>query len=125
MFLFDKHRTSRQPYASGGRIGGIRWKTFLNTYPAYCAESTAALDRDGNFYFGSHSGNFYSLSPEGEIRWTFSTELKIYGSPVVVGDRVFFAGGDGNLYALSIHDGSVVWVKNLKEGYDSNLKEKL
>lgn len=125
MFLFDKYRTSRQKHAAGSRIGGVRWKTCLNTYPAYCAESTAALDRDGNFYFGSHSGNFYSLSSQGEIRWTFSTKLKIYGSPVVIDDRVFFADGAGYVYALSVHDGSIIWVKNLKQGYDSDLKTKL
>jgi len=125
MFLFDKHRTSQQKHATGNQLGALKWKTYLNTYPAYCAESTAALDQEGNFYFGSHSGNFYSLSPEGVLRWTFSAKLKIYGSPVVVEDRVFFAGGDGILYALSIADGSIIWAKNLKHGYDANLKTKL
>ncbi len=125
MFLFDKYRTSQQKHTTGNRLGTLKWKTYLNTYPAYCAESTAALDCAGNLFFGSHSGNFYSLSPQGDVRWTFSTKLKIYGSPVVLDERVFFAGGDGYLYALSVHDGSIVWVKNLKQGFDGNFKTKL
>lgn len=125
MFLFDKYRTARQHHIAGNRAGAVRWKTYLNTYPPYCAESTAAVDLNGNLYFGSHSGNFYSLSPEGAIRWVFSTKLKIYGSPVVFDDRVCFVGGDGYVYALALEDGAIIWVRNLKDGFDCNLKTKL
>ena len=33
----------------------------------------------------------------------------IDGSPVVVGDRVFFGSSDRNLYAVNIDDGSQAW----------------
>jgi len=62
MFLFDKHKSSRQLFSSGSQIISVRWKRYLNSYPPYCAESTAAIDSDGNFYFGTHSGAFYSLN---------------------------------------------------------------
>lgn len=116
MFLFDKTRHGRQRYASGNLVTGVRWKTFLNTHPAYGAESTAAFDRVGNLYFGSHSGNFYSLSPDGRIRWAFSTKKKIYGSPIVGDDAIFFAGGDGYFYSLSL-EGHVRWIYDLCPGY--------
>jgi outer membrane protein assembly factor BamB len=28
---------------------------------------------------------------------------------VIVGERVFVGGGDGNIYGLSLHDGAEVW----------------
>ena len=65
MFLFDKFRSSRQKYSTGNKCE-LRWKTFLPANPPFCAESTAIVDSDGNFYFGSHSGVFYSLNKNGE-----------------------------------------------------------
>lgn len=116
MFLFDKTRHGRQRYASGNQVVGVRWKTFLNTHPVYGAESTAAFDEAGNLYFGSHSGNFYSLAPNGKIRWTFSTKKKIYGSPIFRDEAVFFAGGDGYFYSLSL-EGNIRWIYDLSAGY--------
>lgn len=83
------------------------------------------MDDDGNFYFGSHSGNFYSLSASGDIRWVFSTRTKIYGSPVLADGQVIFAGGDGFLYALSLPHGSIEWVCDLKKGYSGSRSQKL
>lgn len=116
MFLFDKTRHGRQRFGSGNRLGGVRWKTFLNTHPPFGAESTAVFDEGGNLYFGSHSGNIYSLDPDGKIRWTFTTRKKIYGSPLIVGERVVFAGGDGFLYCLGT-SGALEWVFDLSKGY--------
>lgn len=125
MFLFDQFRTSQQKYLSGNQLGEVKWKTFLNSNPAFGAESTAVIDNDGNFYFGSHSGIFYSLTKGGVIRWTFYTQKKIYGSPLIIKDKVFFGGGDGYFYALSCYDGTVIWMKDLKKGFSDNFKQKL
>ena len=38
----------------------------------------------------------------------FYNNKKIYSSPLIVNDRVIFAGGDGFLYALSILDGKLI-----------------
>ena len=41
--------------------------------------------------------------------WSFKTRARIESSPVVVGDRVFFGSGDGNLYAVSLNGGKALW----------------
>jgi len=125
MFLFDKFKTSQQPFYSGDGNISVRWKTYLKTFPHFAAESTAAIDTDGNFYFGSHSGNFYSLDINGTIRWSFSTEKKIYGSPFLHKDKVYFIGGDGIAYCLCQNNGEIHWTKDLKEGYYDNAQQKL
>lgn len=108
MFLFDKSRHGRQSFKSTDSQPKVKWKTDLRTNPPYGAESTAVIDEDGNLYFGSHSGNFYSLSKIGEIRWVFTTKEKIYSSPLLKNDSVIFAGGDGFLYCFSL-SGDIKW----------------
>lgn len=95
--------------------------------------STAAV-AGGVVYFGSYDGNFYAVdAASGAVKWKFATagERKfaakgLHGSkpraqiipdawdvwqssPVVVGGRVFFGSGDGNLYALDAADGELAW----------------
>lgn len=119
MFLFDKYRSSRQSYNTGNKVS-LRWKTFLNTKIPYGAESTADIDEEGNLYFGSHSGNFYSLSPDGKIRWTFSARKKIYNSPILFDNSVCFADGEGTLFCLSQDNGEIKWKFDLTSGYKEN-----
>ena len=124
MFLFDIFRSSRQKQNTGNKIE-LRWKTFLPSNPVFCAESTAIIDQEKNFYFGSHSGNFYSLTSDGKIRWSFYTKAKIYGSPLFCKDDVIFASGDGWLYSLKCSSGDVNWKFDLKKGYYDSFKQKL
>ncbi len=112
MFLFNKFRNARQKFAVGNKEPSLKWKSFLNTFPTYGAESTAVMDSEGNLYFGSHSGNFYSLDNKGNIRWTFTTKEKIYSSPLMVKDKIYFAGGDGYFYCLN-NQGQLQWHSDL------------
>ena len=73
MFLFNQYRNAQQNFAAGERVISLNWKTDLRTNPEFGAESTAAIDENGNLFFGSHSGNFYSLDKKGSIRWIFTT----------------------------------------------------
>lgn len=107
MFLFDQSNNGRQNYNTGNSYR-LLWKTFLNTNPVFGAESSPVFDPNGNLYFGSHSGNFYSLNRDGNIRWTFSTRKKIYSSPVIIDNKLLFCGGDGFLYCLS-KNGDLIW----------------
>ncbi|WP_215223631.1 outer membrane protein assembly factor BamB family protein [Echinicola shivajiensis] len=112
MFLFNKYRNAQQDFITGNKTPVVNWKRFLNTNPIYGAESTAVTDKDGNLYFGSHSGNFYSLDKDGNIRWSFLTKEKIYSSPLLLEDKVYFAGGDGYFYCINLN-GELLWQKNL------------
>jgi len=114
MFLFDKQRSSQQSFETGNEILRLNWKTDLNTNPIYGAESTAVFDENENIYFGSHSGNFYSLDKEGSIRWVYTTKVKIYSSPILLKEKIIFAGGDGFLYCLQL-DGKLKWKYDLSE----------
>ncbi len=124
MFLFNPYRNARQAYSCGSEIIKVNWKTNLNTSPDFGAESTAVIDKEGNIYFGSHSGNFYSLSKAGKIRWVFTTKTKIYSSPVLYFDSVFFAGGDGFLYSLSADNGQLRWKRELSKSLGLSRKQK-
>ena len=123
MYLFDKSRHGRQNFKISTNKPKLKWKRDLRTNPTYGAESTAVIDDLGNLYFGSHSGNFYSLSKIGEIRWTFSTSTKIYSSPVLIEKLVFFAGGDGILYCLDL-EGNLVWKRDLTKPSEKMFKKK-
>ena len=125
MFLFDKYRSGLQSNTTGNKIISVRWKTFLNSNPTFAAESTATTDSEGNFYFGTHSGNFYSLDKFGNIRWSFYTTKKIYSSPVLIKNNVCFMGGDGVCYSLNKIDGKVIWKYDLKKGFWDNNKQRV
>jgi len=112
MFLFDKYRSGRQNCETGNGIPEVVWKTNLKTNPEFGAESSAVIDSFGNIYFGSHSGNFYSLDKFGKIRWTFTTKSKIYSSPLLLNGRIFFAGGDGYFYCICT-SGELKWKYDL------------
>ena len=123
MFLFDKARTSRQKYSTGNCVS-VKWKTNLNTFPPFGAESTAVLDNELNVYFGSHSGNFYAIDRNGKIRWVFTTTKKIYSSPLLYKERLYFTGGDGNLYCLDLN-GKLIWVYNIGSKLMENKLERI
>lgn len=63
------------------------------------------------------SANAGSL--EGE--WTFATLYSISATPVVSEGVVYFADWGGNVYAVSIADGSLVWETNLGAPISSTL----
>jgi len=124
MFLFNKYRNAQQNFESGNKVYSVKWKTFLNTNPLFGAESTAVFDAENNLYFGSHSGNFYSLDKTGKIRWVFTTKTKIYSSPLIIEDSVIFSGGDGYLYSLDLN-GNLNWAYDITERKKKNKLSKL
>lgn len=124
MFLSDKYHSGNQQFSTGGKCER-RWKTILPSMPVYAAESMAAVDNDGNLYFGCHSGIFYSLDGGGRIRWSFHTTEKIYGSPLITKNVVIASTGDGLLICFHKHNGEVKWIFDLKKGYYSSKRQRL
>jgi outer membrane protein assembly factor BamB len=128
MFLFDCQRTARMRFSKGDmKFPKMVWKTRLPNIPPKCPESSAVFDSKGNLYFGCHDGAFYSLEPQGGIRWVSLTGTKIYSSPSIYEDRlVIVASGNGDLLCYD-RNGQVQWRNHLSEYFqniDSRLKRK-
>jgi outer membrane protein assembly factor BamB len=112
MFLFDRERTGRFPFSLGTLpFPEMIWETTLRQYPVKGPESTAILDQQGNLYFGCHDNGFYSLDPAGNVRWQFQTEDKVYSSPLLLNDRLYFCANKSDVICLRL-DGTTAWIFN-------------
>jgi len=83
--------------------------------------SSPVLDPvQGHLLFGANNGQLFSVDEKtGRIRWRFSANGPIKGSPLVLGDSVFFTSWDGNVYALNTRDGSLRWQTNVGRSQSS------
>lgn len=58
---------------------------------------------------GSAAGRLYALDPEtGDTQWSVGTEGALSVAPAATDDRVYLAGRDGTIRALT-HDGETAW----------------
>jgi outer membrane protein assembly factor BamB len=113
-FLFDNQRTARSPHClRSSEPPQMVWRFTLRAYPARGSETMPVIDTDGNIFFGSHDGCFYSLCKKGNFRWMFKTERKIYSSPALWGSAVIFASGDGRVFSLDQRAGTMNWVADV------------
>lgn len=44
-----------------------------------------------------------------EVAWKFKTEDRVYASPAIDGEHIFFGSGDHYIYAINKHTGKQVW----------------
>jgi outer membrane protein assembly factor BamB len=67
---------------------------------------SAALDTAGNVYFGDEAGWFYSVTPQGKLRWQFRVDDTLEGmvsaGAAVGNNAVYFPCEDKHLYCLSL-----------------------
>lgn len=116
-FLFDQFRSGRMKHSKGTLIEPeLIWSYKLPSFPIRGPEATPALDFDGNLYFGSHDGCFYSLDYNGRQRWFFHTDEKIYSSPLLQEDKIVMAGGDGYCYCFDLQ-GNLMWIYDISFGF--------
>lgn len=85
--------------------------------------TTTPVVKDKYLIAGSGQGTIYCFKlPQKEISWEFATlkskfnmspyqiDFKpLLSSPTISGDVVYIGSGDGNLYAIRISDGKVLW----------------
>lgn len=75
----------------------------------YAIVGSAAIDGNGNLYFGSENGYLYALSAQGDLRWAYDAVEPIRASPAISADgTLYFPGQDGYLYALD-SEGFQLW----------------
>ncbi|MDD4875905.1 MAG: PQQ-binding-like beta-propeller repeat protein [Dehalococcoidales bacterium] len=56
--------------------------------------------------------NLENSLPQGVIKWTFSVDIPIKSSPVIVDDIVYFGAQDSKFYALNAVTGDKLWEYN-------------
>jgi len=71
----------------------------------------APVYANGVVYFGTSGGRVYAVdaTTHTQPKWSFQAKEAIWGSPLVIGDRVYVPAMDHHLYCLDAQTGQVVW----------------
>lgn len=121
-FLFDKFKSGRAKYIIGESMPEIEWSFNVRSFPPKAPESAPAFDRKKNLYFGCHDGCIYSITKNGNFRWSYKTDKKIYSSPIITeNDEVIIIGGDGYAYKFS-SNGELLWIYDTSYNYRKKTK---
>lgn len=69
------------------------------------------LSEDGSMIFAGSLGNqMVALdAATGELVWTFDTAQSVWGTSIVADGKLIFTDTGGNIYALSVEDGTSLW----------------
>ncbi|WP_319589408.1 PQQ-binding-like beta-propeller repeat protein [uncultured Draconibacterium sp.] len=78
------------------------------------SNSAAAIDQDGNTYYGTRSAGIFSYDATGQQRWNFQSAnsgARYYASPAISkdGSTVYAIATGGELFALNTSDGTLKW----------------
>jgi len=93
-------------YAVDVRTGKVVWK-FKTGGSNYGSVSEV---HEGLICVPSYDHNLYCLDAKtGEEKWRFNTGDKLFGTPVLEGNFVYFGSRNGCFYKLNLDDGSLVW----------------
>ena len=85
--------------------GTIKWEFQTNG-----SLRAPALDTQGNLYIGCGDGYFYSLYPNGTLRWKTEFGFVCGGKgPVIDNDETVYFTSSGVLYAMYAENGTVKW----------------
>lgn len=102
--------------------GSLQWEKALSTTDGEF-RGAAAIGEDGTIFIGHYGGDkpgMYALSPaDGAVKQYFACD-RVWSSPAIKDDIVYFGSFDGNLYAVNMGAGNLAntpWPmrgKNLK-----------
>jgi outer membrane protein assembly factor BamB len=108
-------------YAFERDSGKVRWKYRSTSVP------TDIVQIGSNVFFGSFQDQWSSVDlSTGNLKWNFSTgatnpDCNPPRAPVTDGTRLFIAGLDGLVYALSALSGRVTWKRKLTAAASTGL----
>lgn len=92
-------------FAIDARTGAMKWAYPSSENLKTTITGSMALG-GGAIYFSSADGLYAVDATDGKLKWPrYSVKAGVTTSPLVVGDRVYFAGGDGKIYALQTATG--------------------
>jgi len=96
-------------YSLDPATGQARW-TLENTEHPFIAGVTY----NGDTLFAPNSnGTLYALTPDGQVRWTFTAGGPLWADAPVAQGRLYAASMDHYLYALEAETGRLLWKQNL------------
>jgi len=98
-------------YALNQNDGSAKWQYNADN----TITGTAAIDSNGNIYFGSKDNYIHSLSASGVLRWKFLADGDVKSSVVITTTDIIYATTAGRLYKLSAN-GSSLWETNGESG---------
>ncbi len=92
-------------YALDPNTGAVQW-TFDRAQDRYIG---AVLVTPNAIYAPNADGTLYALEPNGQLRWTFTTQAALWAPPATDGQRLYLASMDHHLYALDAATGKELW----------------
>jgi len=110
-------------YAYDSESGELRWMfeagSSIVSTPAFAANVVYFATRDGRLVAvetlsGKPLWTVKAEEPDAPLAWGYESGDFFTSSPTVVGNKIFWGGGDGFLYALDRLSGKRLW--NLKTG---------
>ncbi len=112
-------RASDETIVTGGKgvarldeTGTVLWRYSLGSH----VRSAAAVDTEGNLYFGTLGHQILSLDPMGNRRWAYRTRAQCDSTPALLRGCTVVAGCDDDaLHALDMRTGKLKW-RYLAEG---------
>jgi outer membrane protein assembly factor BamB len=91
----------------------VNWSFPINNVGHTAAKSSPLPTLDGEtMVMAGDTGFVHGVQPSGEPRWlaeTGATDLGFHGSPAIVDETAYVGGYDGDLYAIDVTDGEIVW----------------
>ena len=97
-------------YSLDPSTGQSRW-TLEDTGHPFIAGVTYNED---TLFAPNGNGTLYALSPDGQVRWTFTARGPLWADAPVGQGRIYVASMDHYLYALEATTGRLVWKRDLK-----------
>ena len=81
----------------------------LWTFPTDRSIRTSPImDKNDNIYFGGMDNYFYSIFPNGSLRWKYNTKDWVWSNIALYNNTVFFGSNNGFLYCFYLN-GTLKW----------------
>lgn len=98
-------------YSNENQVTGISAKTgiLLWNFTTDGPVCTSPAYYNGDFFFGTKSGNFYCIDKNGQEKWRISIGTGIETTSAIAFGKVFFGAYNGTLYAVDVETGEEVW----------------
>ncbi|APW98541.1 cell shape-determining protein [Halobiforma lacisalsi AJ5] len=91
----------------------VNWSFPINNVGHTAAKSSPVPTPDGDtMVMAGDTGWVHGVEPSGEPQWlteTGATKLGFHGSPAIVDGTAYIGGYDGDLYAIDVETGELVW----------------